>query len=116
MGISIGLTRLFYVLKEIGFIDNYCVDNKTEYLIVPIGDTFKYACEVMSFLQSKGIATTMYFEETSLKKKLNYANKLNIAKVLLIGEEEQKNNSVKLKNMKLGKETVLNYKELIANS
>ncbi|QOR33842.1 histidine--tRNA ligase [Clostridium sp. 'deep sea'] len=116
VGISIGLTRLFYVLKEIGFIDNYCVDNKTEYLIVPIGDTFKYSCQVMCFLQSKGIATTMYFEDASLKKKLNYANKLNIDKVLLIGEEEQKNNSVKLKNMKLGKETVLNYKELTTNS
>ncbi|WP_010296612.1 histidine--tRNA ligase [Clostridium senegalense] len=112
VGISIGMTRLFFVLKEIGFIENYNVKGKLNYLIIPIGDTLEYCGTVMKSLEKKGYGVTIYFEEDSLKKKMNYANKLGIENVILIGEEEKIKNEVKVKNMTLGKEFVTDYNNL----
>ena len=113
VGISIGLTRLFYILKEIGFVEQYAINNKVDYLVVPIGDTLSYCCEVLQYLQSKGVGVTIYFEEASLKKKLSYANKLNIGKVILVGEDEANSNKVKIKDMKQGNEVVIDVNDLV---
>ena len=102
VGISIGLTRLFFVLKEIGFIDKYKIENKLEYLIIPIGDTMEYCGSI-------------YFEDDSLKKKMNYANKIGVENVILIGEEEIANNKVKVRNMKSGDDIIINYNLLISD-
>lgn len=112
VGISIGITRLFFILKEIGFIDKYNIKRKLDYLIIPIGDTFEYCGSIMRSLQERGYGVTIYFEDDSLKKKMNYANKLGVENVILIGEEEVTRDEVKIKNMRLGKEVNINYKEL----
>ncbi|QZY56439.1 histidine--tRNA ligase family protein [Crassaminicella profunda] len=111
VGISIGITRLFFILKEIGFIDKYNVKRKLDYLIIPIGDTLEYCGRIMRSLQERGYGVTIYFEDASLKKKMNYANKLGIEKVILIGEEEVTRNEVKIKNMRSGEEVSINYKK-----
>ncbi|MGL4773617.1 MAG: histidine--tRNA ligase [Clostridium sp.] len=113
VGISIGLTRLFFVLKEIGFIEDYKISGTMDYLILPIGDTFEYCGKVMKVLQDKGYSSTIYFEEDSLKKKMNYANKLGVENVILIGEEEVLENRVKVKNMISGSETIIDDIESI---
>lgn len=113
VGISIGLTRLFFILKEIGFIDNYKINNSLEYLIIPIGNTIEYSCEVMRILENNGLSTTIYLEEDSLKKKLNYANKIEVENVILIGEEEVRSNKVKIKNMISGIEITIDNIELL---
>lgn len=110
VGISIGLTRLFFVLKEIGFIDQYSLSSPIDYLIIPIGDTLAYCGQVMAYLLEKGYKTTLYFEEDSLKKKMNYANKLNASKVILIGEEEVLNNQVNIKDMITGQSVSIDYR------
>lgn len=112
VGISIGITRLFFVLKEIGFIDNYKVKSNLDYLIIPIGDTMEYCGKVMKYLEEKNYAVTIYFDEDSLKKKMNYANKLGAKNVILIGEEEVLENKVKVKNMISGSNMSLDYKQL----
>jgi histidyl-tRNA synthetase len=112
VGISIGITKLFFVLKEIGFIDKYTIKNKLEYLVIPIGDTIEYCGKVMKCLQQKGYAATIYFEDNSLKKKMNYANKLGVENVILIGEEEVMKNEVRIKNMVSGSNITINYTEL----
>ncbi len=109
VGISIGLTRLFFVLKEIGFVDKYKIENKLDYLIIPIGDTVEYCGRVLQYLQSKGYGSSIYFEDDALKKKMNYANKIGVENVILIGEEEVKNNEVKIKNMNTGDNITINY-------
>lgn len=110
VGISIGLTRLFFVLKEIGFIDQYSLSSPIDYLIIPIGDTLAYCGQVMAYLLEKGYKTTLYFEEDSLKKKMNYANKLNASKVILIGEEEVVSNQVNIKDMITGQSVSIDYR------
>ncbi|OPJ61595.1 histidine--tRNA ligase [Clostridium chromiireducens] len=108
VGISIGLTRLFFVLKEIGFLDNYKVEKSIEYLIIPIGDTLEYCVEIYKMLLAKGKYTEIYLEEDKLKKKLNYANKLAIPNVILIGENEVLKREIKIKDMASGEEKVIN--------
>ena len=110
VGISIGVTRLFFVLKEIGFIDKYNIENKIDYLILPIGETIEYCGEVLKNLQGKGYKANIYFEEDSLKKKMNYANKLGVSNVILIGEEEVEKGEVKVKNMNSGDTISIDYK------
>lgn len=113
VGISIGLTRLFFVLKEIGFIEKYKINNSLDYLIIPIGNTMEYSCEVMRILDNNGLSATIYLEEDSLKKKLNYANKIEVENVILIGEEEVRSNKVKIKNMISGSEITIDNIELL---
>lgn len=108
VGISIGLTRLFFVLKEIGFIDKYPLPSSVDYLIIPIGDTFKYSYEVYNKLSSLGKKVEIYFEEDKLKKKMNYANKLYIPYVILLGEEEENNRTINIKDMYTGNQEIIN--------
>ena len=111
VGISIGLTRLFFVLNEIGFIDNYSILNNLDYLILPIGDTLEYCGKVLNRLQEKGYKASIYFENDSLKKKMSYANKLGVSNVILIGEEEVASKEIKIKNMSSGE--IRSIKEII---
>ncbi|MGL4107556.1 histidine--tRNA ligase [Clostridium sp. LP20] len=109
VGISIGITRLFFVLKEIGFVEKYEMKKKLDYLVLPIGDTISYCGEVLQYLLSKDYGVAIYFEEGVLKKKMSYANKIGVENVILIGEEEMLKNEVKIKNMKLGTDKKINY-------
>lgn len=102
VGISIGITRLFFVLKEIGFIDNYKLDEKLEYLIIPIGNTIKYCGKVKRILDKKNIGSDIFFEDISLKKKMTYANKLGVKKVILVGEDEVLKSELVIKDMNSG--------------
>ena len=112
VGISIGLSRLFFVLKEIGFVDNYKLPSKVEYLIIPIGDTSKYCYDVYNKLSSLGKTIEIYFEEDKLKKKMNYANRLSIPFVILLGEEEEKSNTLNIKDMNTGKQIILSFNDI----
>lgn len=107
VGISIGLTRLFFVLKEIGFIDNYKLESSVDYLIIPIGNTLEYCAEVSRKLGESGNKVEIYLEDDKLKKKLNYANKLGIPKVILLGEDEALKGEIKIKDMSTGKEELI---------
>lgn len=113
VGISIGLTRLFFVLKEIGFLDNYKVEKSTEYLIVPVGDTLEYCAQIYQRLLDKEKYAEIYLEDEKLKKKLNYANKLGIPNVILIGEDEASRGMVKIKNMVTGEEKIIEIEEIL---
>lgn len=112
VGISIGLTRLFFVLKEIGFIDKYTLPSKVDYLIIPIGDTYKYCYDVYNKLSSLGKTVEIYFEEDKLKKKMNYANKFSIPYVVLLGEEEESNRTINIKNMSTGNQETINFEKI----
>lgn len=99
VGISIGITRLFFVLKEIGFIYNYNLQDNLDYLILPIGETFEYCAEVSKILREAGHKVDLYLDDDKFKKKLNYANKIGVPKVIIIGEDEVNNREFIIKDM-----------------
>lgn len=115
VGMSIGITRLFFVLQEIGFIDKYEHNSYMEYLIIPIGDTLNYCSELCLLLQKNGKKAEVYLEEDKLKKKMSYADKLNIKNVILIGEDEVNNREVLVKNMITGNQIKFKIEELEEN-
>ena len=102
VGISIGLTRLFFVLKEIGFLNNYKVDRNERYLIIPIGDTLEACGSIKNKLEKEEKSVEIYFENIKLKKIMDYANKASFDKVIIVGEDEIKSGKFKVKNMNTG--------------
>ena len=112
VGMSIGLTRLFFVLGEIGFLETYKLEDNEKYLIVPIGDTFEFSMEVLAKLQSNGKAAEVYLENDKIKKKMNFANKLGMTKVILIGEDEAALREVTVKDMESGEQNKIKVEEL----
>jgi len=104
VGISIGLTRLFYKLNELQLIksDKYSM---SDILIIPMLEDMTVAIQLASNLRKEGINTEVYLNDKKLKAKFKYADKLKIPYVVVIGEDEINTNTVKVKNMNTGDET-----------
>ena len=104
VGISIGLTRLFYKLNELQLIksDKYSM---SDILIIPMLEDMTVAIQLASNLRKEGINTEVYLNDKKLKAKFKYADKLKIHYVVVIGEDEINTNTVKIKNMNTGDET-----------
>ena len=104
VGISIGLTRLFYKLNELGLIkaEKYSM---ADVLIIPMTENMEKPIELASNLRKQGINTEVYLNDKKLKAKMKYADKLKIPYVLVIGDDEITSNKVKVKNMETGEET-----------
>ena len=103
VGISIGLTRLFYKLNELNLIKT----NKksiSDVIIIPMTEDLSTAIKIATKLRNQGIKTEIYLNNKKLKAKFKYADKLEIPYVIIIGEDEIQNNVVKLKDMKTGEE------------
>lgn len=103
VGISIGLTRLFYKLNELQLIK---ADKKSiaEVLVVPMVQDLTVPIQIATDLRKKGINTEVYLNDKKLKAKMKYADKLEIPYVIVVGEDEINSGIVKIKNMKTGEE------------
>ncbi len=103
VGISIGLTRLFYKLNEMNLIK---VDKKSvsDILIIPMTDELDISLKLATQLRNLDINTEVYLNNKKLKAKLKYADKLQIPYIILIGDDEINNKKIKLKNMQSGEE------------
>jgi len=114
VGISIGLTRLFYQLREAGIVLDKDVASLTEVLVIPMGENnIEYAVLTANRFRAEGIITEVYAEEAKTAKKLTYANKLGIPYVVLIGEEEVVTNVLTVKDMKTGEQKKLPAEEAV---
>lgn len=99
VGVSIGLSRLFYKLCEIGAIKSTRF-SLAEVVVVPIGSgQITASVKIAEKLRSIGINTMLYTEENNMRKKLKYADKMGFEWVALIGEDELLTEEVMLKNM-----------------
>lgn len=107
VGISIGLTRLFYKLNELELIKAE-KHSMADILIVPMTENMDKPIELASNLRKLDINTEVYLNDKKLKAKMKYADKLKIPYVLVIGDDEITNNQVKVKNMETGEETQVN--------
>jgi len=103
VGISIGLTRLFYKLNELNLIkaEKYSM---ADVLIIPMVEDLSKPIEIASKLRENGINTEIYLNNKKVKAKLKYADKLKIPFVIVIGEDEINSNIVKIKIMETGEE------------
>ena len=112
VGISIGLTRLFFQLTDNKIIE---AGNRSisKVMIISMVDDFSKSIEVATKLRENGINTQIYTDNAKIKKQFNYANRLGIPYVIIIGEDEINNNVVSLKNMESGEQNTVSIEDAI---
>ena len=113
IGVSIGLTRLFYKLREAGIIEPRR-QSPADVMIMPIStEQIDYSLEVSRLLREAGVAALLYTEPNSMKAKLRYANRMGYSRVLILGENEAGSSTVAVKDMESGQTSSVSMKELV---
>ena len=106
VGISIGLTRLFYVLDEQGLLNPELPSAPADALVLPMGEIAP-AISVAEELRSHGLRVQLYGEQKKFKQKMAYANKLEVPFAVLLGEDEIAEGKCSVKNMQSGEQVKL---------
>lgn len=112
VGISIGLSRLFFLLTDNNII-NAENESIAEALVISMGEEYEEVAKVATELRNNKIRTLTNIENQKVVKKFKSADKLNVPFVVILGEEEVKNNVVTLKNMKTGEQQTVSIDEAI---
>mgnify|MGYP002514713758 CR=1 FL=1 len=107
VGISIGLTRLFYVLGEQGMLNPELPTAPADVLILPMTEDLSAAISFATLLRENGIRAQLHCEQKKFKQKISYADKLNIPYVIFLGEDEINAGVVACKDMVTGEQTKL---------
>ena len=110
IGISIGLTRLFSQLKDVGIIK---VERASlvDCLVVPMGVEMEYVLKTAKTIRDGGLITDVYYANKGMKQKMKYANKLGVPFVAVIGEDEQKSGTCSIKNMETGEQKTVKIED-----
>ena len=110
VGISIGLTRLFYKLNELNLI-KATKHSVSDLLIIPMTQDLEPAIKIANTIRAKGINVEIYLNNKKLKNKMKYADKLQIPYIVVIGDDEIETKTLKIKNMDSGEETTVKIDE-----
>ena len=113
VGISIGLTRLFYVLGEQGMLNPELPTAPADVLILPMTEDLSAAIAFATELRANGIRAQLHCEEKKFKQKISYADKLGIPYVVFLGEDEISAGVIACKDMSTGEQTKLDPKATI---
>ena len=114
VGISIGLTRLFYVLDEQGLLNPALPSAPTDALVLPMTETPAAAIALAETLRSAGLRVQLYCEQKKFKQKMAYANKLKVPFAVLLGEDEINEGVCSVKNMVTGEQKKLSPEDAAA--
>ena len=113
VGISIGLTRLFYVLGEQNMLNDQLPTAPADVLVLPMTDDLSAAVALATALRDAGIRTQLYTEAKKFKAKMSYADKLAIPYVVFLGEDEIAAGTVTCKDMTSGEQTTLPFADTL---
>ena len=113
VGISIGLTRLFYVLGEQGMLNQELNTAPADVLILPMTEDLSPAIALATQLRENGVRAQLHCEAKKFKQKISYADKLGIPYVIFLGEDEIKEGVVACKDMATGEQTKLDARATI---
>jgi len=115
VGISIGLTRLFYVLDEQGLLNPQLPSAPADALVLPMTAEPGPAIALAQALRAEGLKVQLYGEQKKFKQKMAYANKLGVPFAVLLGEDEIAENVCSVKNMQSGEQVKLSAAEAAAH-
>ena len=113
VGISIGLTRLFYVLGEQGMLNPQLPTAPADVLILPMTAELTPAIQLATRLRAAGVRTQLYTEQKKFKAKMNYADKIGVPYVVFLGDDEVSAGVVACKDMVSGEQTTLPFDETL---
>ena len=111
VGISIGLTRLFYVLDEQGLINPELPTAPCDALVLPMTATAAPAIALAESLRSAGLRVQLYGEQKKFKQKMAYADKIGVKFAVLLGEDEIAAGKCSVKNMVSGEQITVTPEE-----
>jgi len=112
VGISIGLTRLFFVLGDQGMLNQSFPASPADLMILPMTESMTEAVSLATSLREAGIRTQLYCEKKKFKAKIGYADKLGVPFVIFLGEDEIASGTVSLKDMRSGEQISLPMTEV----
>ena len=104
VGISIGLTRLFYVLEEQAMLSPETVTAPADVLVIPMTEDISAAISAATLFRDMGIRTQLYRENKKFKAKMSYADKIKVPFVALLGEDEIREGVIAVKDMQTGQQ------------
>ena len=113
VGISIGLTRLFFVLEDQGYLNDQLNTAPADALILPMTEDLSAAIALATQLRSAGVRTQLYGEQKKFKQKMSYADKLGVPYVIFLGEEEISSGVAAVKNMRTGEQVKVSPDEAV---
>ena len=113
VGISIGLTRLFYVLGEQNMLNDSLPTAPADCLLLPMTEDLGAAAQLATALREGGIRTQIYSEQKKFKAKISYADKLRIPYVIFLGEDEIARGECSVKDLRTGEQKSLPVEESI---
>lgn len=114
VGLSIGLTRLFYQLNEVQLLENQKLNMLNTVLVIPMSeDVMKYSIDIVNLLRENNISSQVYLESGKVKKKFSYADNQNIKTAIIIGEDEKNNKKVSVRDFISGKQDLIDIDDLI---
>ena len=115
VGISIGLTRLFYVLDEQGLLNPELPTAPADALVLPMGGEPSPAIALAEALRSEGLRVQLYGEQKKFKQKMAYADKLGVPFAVLLGEDEIAAGKCSVKDMTTGQQITVTPAEAAAH-
>ena len=104
VGISIGLTRLFYVLQEQNLLNKALPTSPADVLVLPMTEDLSPAIAFATACRGAGVKAQLYTEPKKFKAKMNYADRIGVPYVAFLGEDEVANGVVSLKDMVSGEQ------------
>ena len=113
VGISIGLTRLFFVLEDQGYLNDGLNTAPADVLILPMTDDLSHAIAMATTLRAAGIRTQIHGEQKKFKQKLSYADKLAIPYALFLGEDEIAAGAASVKDLRTGQQQRLTPEQAV---
>ncbi len=114
VGISIGLTRLFYVLNEQNMLNVENSGASADVLALPMTADLSPAIALCAQMRRDGVRVQLYTEQKKFNAKMNYADKLGIPYVVFLGEDEIKAGLISCKDMASGEQTKLDYGQTLS--
>ena len=114
VGISIGLTRLFYVLQEQGMLSDGIVTAPADVLVIPMTENRAPAIAAATAMRAAGLRCQLYAEQRKFKVKMSYADKIGTPFTVLLGEDELAEGVLTVKNMETGEQRKLKDEEAAA--
>ena len=105
VGLSIGLTRLFFVLDEQRLLSDSILTAPSDVLIIPMTDDISHAVALATSMREAGLRVQIYGESKKFKMKVAYADKLGIPYVVFLGEDEISKGAITVKDMSSGEQT-----------
>ena len=115
VGISIGLTRLFYVLDEQGLLNPELPSAPADALVLPMTQDTAAAVALAEALRSEGVRVQLYGEQKKFKQKMSYADKLGVPYAVLLGEDEIAAGKCSVKDMRTGQQITVTPAEAAAH-